>query len=659
MGTWQFPVFAELKEIVEQSCKESDEAFIIETSTGKGYDIRRSLVVTSLLASDAEQPARIAKGLSAGRAATLNSRVYEMCSSLIQHKTNYSPKSREMWDHIKFDEDSFGAGQMGFPFSRVLRDSLMTGLLIRDPELNLVDSFYTETLRTPKLFKNYCNAGILCSTQLMHLSKPLGINPYLFHTLAIYFWLNTHFNSNGRMVRLRMRLKKAWPGYAIYSPYNGEKTFQDFFKSYFGEYYTDEIFDIAVNYLQDVEEHGYVKALHYNFCKMMDTAINEYEAKGLSSDYVDTWVTEVESNYLTREFISTFIDQEDFKYGALACSVINGITPLGTLKDFKLPAIAYGIIKDDRKITSLANGLGVTEKLRKEDLEENSELRDLVNGALRKRQYACMALKARSVWDYSTILEVSVLGGKELYSQVESLEQANLKLADSEKRKSEKCKELREKLKKATSELKEATKNLAKVSKDCEKYQSKEGMVPKEEVYGLQKQLKEQQEAYEALLASKDELSRRVTKSQASIDELEHKVETLSKESEAKSEVIESLKHTNGDLQNSQIERDIPLSCYVNALKGRNIVLVGGDMLHSKLKELGLDNVRMYRAGYKNVKMQDFVGAELIIVATAFVSHSGPAELAKAVTSKGIKVYMFNNKNVERLVYEMFTELNK
>lgn len=188
--------------------------------------------------------------------------------------------------------------------------------------------------------------------------------------------------------------------------------------------------------------------------------------------------------------------------------------------------------------------------------------------------------------------------------------------------------------------------------------QNKTGLTP-EECERLQKSNgklnKELKEAKGKLL----NMERQLSKKDRDIESLEDK---LSESEEKYNEMAERHSRIQDTVNKMEVHRaynQIPVSCFVNCIREKRIALIGGDMMFPKLQDYGLDNMRFYKAGCKELSYEDISDIDLIVIATAFVDHSSTEYVVRASKNHKIPMIKFNNKNADMLIYTIFEEFNK
>lgn len=177
----------------------------------------------------------------------------------------------------------------------------------------------------------------------------------------------------------------------------------------------------------------------------------------------------------------------------------------------------------------------------------------------------------------------------------------------------------------------------------------------KDDVEKLRKEHKASQDELEDLNRQLNEAQRTIIKLQTKIDKLTGSMDELETEALKAMEERDRLQSLNSELAVHRVFNSIPIKCFVNAIKGYSIHLIGGDMMHSKLLEYGLTNITYSKSGCKDLGRSDVINKDLVVVATAYVDHSTVEFLPKQIRlNPNIRVLKYNNKNADGLVYEMF-----
>lgn len=150
----------------------------------------------------------------------------------------------------------------------------------------------------------------------------------------------------------------------------------------------------------------------------------------------------------------------------------------------------------------------------------------------------------------------------------------------------------------------------------------------------------------------------------------------IAKQQELRKEAGENLKllQTRYDIlydkYNREVEKDksvslhtrlsnIPIECFVNSIKERNIIIIGGDILFNRLKEYKFENLKTISASVSTVKSEEIKGADLVVIVTSHISHSMYYNVSSITKTNNVPTLQYNGSSADNLIYDMFEALNK
>lgn len=270
-----------------------------------------------------------------------------------------------------------------------------------------------------------------------------------------------------------------------------------------------------------------------------------------------------------------------------------------------------------------------------------------LNRALVHSQSACEVLKLQRLSTGDTDRY-----SKELERKVVSLNQ-NLKNA------TEKIENMKKVRKAIEARLKVKEDELRKLSVDKSKLDKAYNLIDIEERYTSEvektKHLSNELNSAKNMLHT---LDRKVKSQKKEIIDYQASLSSSRSEIKALNEKIANLEGAEIRQQAGSYMQNIPMSCFVNAIKDRKVLLLGGDIMYTKINEYGLTNIRFAEAGHKRIYNEDVVGSEIVVVATSFVSHSQCEAVESIAKRNNMDVLYFNNKNVDMLIYKLFEHFN-
>lgn len=118
----------------------------------------------------------------------------------------------------------------------------------------------------------------------------------------------------------------------------------------------------------------------------------------------------------------------------------------------------------------------------------------------------------------------------------------------------------------------------------------------------------------------------------------------------------------NSEIATNRAFNQIPIECFISAIKDKKICLVGGNMMFEQLGKYGLDNIKTFAAGERNsnsFSSSEMLGYDLIVVATSYIDHSSKYTMDNVSKANNTPILYFNNRNVDMLIYSIFEELYK
>lgn len=247
--------------------------------------------------------------------------------------------------------------------------------------------------------------------------------------------------------------------------------------------------------------------------------------------------------------------------------------------------------------------------------------------------------------------------------QVNNRVQQRLSVLDKEstelKELKQKYTDVKKRAKSAEKDSKYIREEADKLSKKLEKLQKAcEQEIKKEEYERVLDELAKRDAKIESLQSENLELTRSVNKREKEIEEADSRLDKLETEYLELLEKYDRERELNSKMAMGGMIENIPTTCFINAIRDKKIILIGGDPMHTRLKEYGVDNIKCYKAGYKGLTVEDMIHTDLIVVATTFVDHASLETVKSAVKNHKLKLYNFNNQNADMLICSIFEHLN-
>lgn len=124
-----------------------------------------------------------------------------------------------------------------------------------------------------------------------------------------------------------------------------------------------------------------------------------------------------------------------------------------------------------------------------------------------------------------------------------------------------------------------------------------------------------------------------------------------------KSAEYESIIQRQKEAQENSVRADINIEACINAIREKKIALIGGELIHPKLRLKGLNNIRYISEGERSIPASSLENMELIVIITSIVDHATSTYPTNYAREHGIKSLMFNGTNINNLIIEMFNRL--
>lgn len=241
---------------------------------------------------------------------------------------------------------------------------------------------------------------------------------------------------------------------------------------------------------------------------------------------------------------------------------------------------------------------------------------------------------------------------------IASLKQENAKVLEEREQNKEKTKELRRLYKDVQKEVDRLKGILRGQEHELSRYKES-STYSKEYVVGLESKISTLQDQKSKLMNEAHELQRSLGKRDKEIASIHEKLDRAESDYLDLVEENDKLKKRAEDYHATGAISSIDLACYINAIKHKKIALIGGDVVHERLPRYGLTNIRCYKASKRTVTLEDIVDKDLVVIFTGFLGHSTKDSVVQVVKEYNIPTIMFNNQNIDLLVYEIFKEIYK
>lgn len=121
--------------------------------------------------------------------------------------------------------------------------------------------------------------------------------------------------------------------------------------------------------------------------------------------------------------------------------------------------------------------------------------------------------------------------------------------------------------------------------------------------------------------------------------------------------VIKRLRENMSNMIVSSENEIVSTENLVAAMRDKRITIIGGDVMHSSLKGLGFNNLRLIGAGDRGVTPNEIKGSDVIVMVVNHLSHATSAGHKNTAEACGIPTMYYNGKGVSRLCRELFVFL--
>lgn len=482
--------------------------------------------------------------------------------------------------------------------------------------------------------------AILYSKYIMSLPTELPMSICNIHCATLYWWMH---NADSKFRKTKVTSFNFTNEVKEFKAVHIEPgvTLRQFLDATFGSTKNGEI---AYNYLLDATKHGVGVAMFNHFGKLLSVVDKQTKVEDSMAnflyDYFDSSYDDISDAYnqYQYEFLRNKKHRRKHVVSAvLLSSILDGITKSGYLvassSGDAIPIYEYFNLKT-KDLTKQYNKVKIYAL---DEYGKNSAINTMLT------LFMCVAELNKSVESDHDRRTREI---EHLTSQVEAL-----KTKHSDMRKNFK------EVKKSNDELQVNNKKLQSQLNGYKQLEE-EGVTVKV-IEGLRKEIEDKHNEIEKINGKNIELGRTVRRLENEIKAVEEKLDKQENEYLELLDKYDREKELSNKLSLSRAFSEIPTECFVNSIKDKRIVLIGGDMMFPKLQKMNFNNLKCIGAGSRNITTEDVIHADLIVIITAFVDHSTIASAVNAARTNKIKVLNFNNKNVDLLVLEIFKELNK
>ncbi len=468
------------------------------------------------------------------------------------------------------------------------------------------------------------------------VNSPLNqilINPFSLHCIAIYYW---SFEKLG-MAKFGTSITKAYPFRSRYKP---GLNFNEFLNSIIKD---KRVYNTAIKYYSNLLDNDISTFAYYN---LMEEFIESARIQVKSDEEIYSFFDEIKTNIKdgnrwnsASALLSLTGKKSITKYTYIAMTAGAIIPKLFMLYSYE--SVVLYVLKqyydlDNKNIVSKSNM-----DLIKLIAEEHSNNLNSSNNSNR--------------------IEVIYNSIPKVLRELNRMEEEQSRLKEKIDSQNTKIDNLRASLKDSTKtvkQLKDEKSDLEALNKKLDT-QVKYDIKP-EDVKELKSRVDRSKETIEKLQAELNNLERQLSKKDKEVESLKAKLDKAETDYLELVEEHDRIKEINNRLNKHREFSEIEIKCFVNAIRRYKIALIGGDMMYDKLRNVyQLTNIAYHKAGCRDIKPEDLVNKDLVVMATAFLDHASTDLVARASRMSNIPVIRYNNKNVDMLIYTLFSELYK
>lgn len=418
-------------------------------------------------------------------------------------------------------------------------------------------------------------------------------------------------------------------------------------------------------------KNGYMDELIKDKIVSFDSSLTEKITKGCDFNTFCDWINSMGLNgNLLKTYINTYYSNEQNNDKVknflieLNTEMEKANNNSDTPKDKVLEVKNKEAEREDVKILT-NSGINLLDLITyyrlNEDEKTFSKLIGLIHSAFNLHTSDTNECIRNACSDFNTAIDMAI---KSLSSKIEEDEEDFIKTAEDTLKHKEELDKYKELSKTYKSKLKQAEKEIDELKKRLITQKSKNdkqvayieslksqgitNIKPYKDEIG---QLREQLKARDEELVSSKRTQNRLNQT---YQELKTAYSIKSEQCDSLTGQIEEL---NSKLSSALIANqgnNIPLECYIKAIRNKKIALFGGNMMHSELKNLGFRNLKLFEASNRNMSFSDLAHQDLIVVVTGYMSHS-TMQIPKGASDRyNVPIYYFNNKNIQMLIQELF-----
>lgn len=179
------------------------------------------------------------------------------------------------------------------------------------------------------------------------------------------------------------------------------------------------------------------------------------------------------------------------------------------------------------------------------------------------------------------------------------------------------------------------------------------------EIEAMRDKIKSLEESLDKSNDLHDTKNRQLNKKDRKVGELEDRIKTLEQKNVELQEKYDKAIEDNKSKEILNKYNNIPIECFVNAIRNKNIVIIGGDNVFSKLSEYKFDSLKTITSSVNSIKTEELLGADIIVLMVKFMSNTTYYSALGIAKVNNIKTIQCNNTNTDIIIYSIFEALNK
>lgn len=475
---------------------------------------------------------------------------------------------------------------------------------------------------------------VIANMTVNGFGENIYINPFTIHCLILFYCMYSKVNVLGYSKRASTVEDS---GKTALLRVNEGESFKDLCRRVIKDDYT---YDLSMKYVE-----------------LMMTTPNITE---IFYDQLDDWMESTRRQAKESKDISdTLVNMLDNIYGARTKITPAVVKAIGKRhkNDYTVAALAGSAIVTN--FVSISSCESLVLYILKQHLDKNNTLIskdnfDFLHAYITEHSdKVLMSIEYQAYYLMSRSMQLIYKSKEEALN---SLTDANKKLELANQRVSE----AKQRLRKEVKNCKELKQEVKEQSSKNALLQGKLGLdITPQELEQLRGKISRREEEIKGLreeLLSKD---RQISRKEKELASVQDKLESAEEDYLELVEKYDRLNEQNSTLALHREYNMIPIECFVNAISNYKIVLIGGDMMFEKIRGYGLTNITLVKAGSKDIKNEDIVNKDLVVLATAFLDHSTMESVPRVAKVNNIELMRFNNKNADMLIYQIFETLNK